>query len=138
MDEVSEWFWHDWGGGQSLDYMKYTTLHSAQRVRVPMLFITLADQRLVGTVSILMNDLRCRQDLYPWLTSLYVVEDMRNRGIGRLLQKRAIDEGRRAGYKNLYLITNHDGYYEKSGWIFKDLAPKMNGDFTRIYRKDLS
>ena len=102
-----------------------------------MTYVALQGEEPIGTVSIWMNDLRCRQDLYPWMASLFVIEEMRNKGIGTLLQNHVIEAAKKMEYKDLYLFTEHHGYYEKTGWVFNELAPKMNGEFTRIYSKSL-
>ncbi|MNJ63667.1 Acetyltransferase (GNAT) family protein [compost metagenome] len=102
-----------------------------------MTFVALSEDEPVGTVSLWMNDLKCRQDLYPWLAGLYVIEEKRKRGIGKLLQAHAIAEAQKLGYPYLYLITDHAGYYERLGWTFKELAPKAEGEYTRVYSFDL-
>lgn len=137
LDIVSQWLWREWASDKPLEYIKYSTLHNTQTNRVPMTYVALNGEEPVGTVSIWMNDLRCRQDLYPWMASLFVIEEMRNKGIGTLLQNHVVEEAKRLEYKDLYLFTEHNGYYEKFGWIFNELAPKVNGQFTRIYSKNL-
>lgn len=62
-----------------------------------------------------MNDLCARQDLFPWMATLYVKENFRSMGIGKLLQKKCIEKAKKMNYKNLYLITEHENYYEKTG-----------------------
>lgn len=140
LDAVSEWFWHEWGANQTIENMQYTTRHTTQADRVPLTYMALAGERLVGTVSAWRNDLRCRQDLTPWLTNLYVAEDVRNQGVAMLLQNRMAEEVKALGYEEMYLIANDEEakYYEETGWIFVELAPMTNGVMTRIYRKDLS
>ena len=40
-------------------------------------------------------------------------------------------------YNYLYLITEHNNYYEKTGWEYIEDAPLDNGKYERIYRYDL-
>ena len=139
LDEVSEWFWHVWGGGQTLENMHYTTVHTTQRDKVPLTYIALSGERRVGTVSLWMHDLRCRQDLFPWLTNLYVREDIQDQGVDKLLQDQMMVEALQLGYKDVFTISTTDyEYFEKTGWTFKELAPMNNGVMTRIYHKDLN
>ena len=135
LDRVSQWIWKEWASDKSIEYVKYSILHNTQTDRVPMTYVALQGEEPIGTVSIWMNDLRCRQDLYPWMASLFVIEKMRNKGIGTLLQNHVIEEAKKLEYKDLYLYTDHNGFYEKFGWIFYELAPKMDEEYTRIYRK---
>src|SRR5690554_4097576 len=84
IDIVSQWLWKEWASDKPLEYIKYSTLHNIQTDRVPMTYVALHGDEPVGTASIWMNDLKCRQDLYPWMASLFVIENMRNKGIGAL------------------------------------------------------
>jgi len=137
IDLVSRWRWQEWNRDKSIEYVKYSTAHNTQRDRIPMTFIAMLQDRPVGTVSLWMNDLACRQDLHPWMASLYVDEAYRNKGIGTQLQAYATNAARGLGYTRIYLITDHVGYYERLGWAFLELAPTPNGGETRIYCKEL-
>lgn len=138
IDLVSKWRWNEWLSDSPLEYVKYSTKHNLQRDRIPMTFMALVNDRPVGTVALWMNDLSCRQDLSPWLASLYVDEEYRNMGIGAKLQAHAISVARDLNYEKLYLITDHVGYYERFGWTFMEEAPKANGKKTRIYEIELN
>ncbi|WP_055108583.1 GNAT family N-acetyltransferase [Paenibacillus ihumii] len=137
LDNVSRWLWQEWGSGSAFEYIRYAVQHNTQTDRIPMTFVAIADDEPIGTVSLWMNDLKCRQDLYPWVASLYVAEAKRRMGVGERLQAHAIDEARKLGYPHLYLLTDHVGYYERFGWAYKELAPKGDGQYTRIYSLDL-
>ncbi len=102
-----------------------------------MTFVALFEDKPVGTYSLWTNDLKTRQDLTPWFAVLYVIPEMRKKGIGTLLQEHAINQARALKYASLYLITDHVGYYEKSGWIFLEEAPLRDGRKTRIYEYTL-
>ena len=54
-----------------------------------------------------------------------------------MLQEKCIDVVRKMGYPYLYLITDHENYYEKMGWTFLEFAPLNDGRTTRIYRYKL-
>mgnify|MGYP001233705383 CR=1 FL=1 len=137
LEIVCQWLWKQWASDKSIEYVRYAVSHNSQTDRVPMTFVALEGEEPVGTVSFWMNDLSCRQDLSPWLASLYVAEDQRGKGIAGELQNRVIEEAKKLGYNDLYLITTHDDYYERFGWNFIEKALKTSGDFTKIYSKDL-
>jgi len=61
----------------------------------------------IGRVSLFSNDLKERNDLTPWLGSLYVSTDYRNRGIAKQLMDKVIKTSRILGYEILYLRTEH-------------------------------
>ena len=71
------------------------------------------------------------------MAALFIKKEYRNQGIGKLLQEKVIEETRKMNYKNIYLITEHENYYEKTGWKFLEKAPLENGSYTKIYKYDL-
>lgn len=133
-ETVARWRWQEWGQDLSLEYMKYQTEHNSQKNRLPMTFAALVNGEPAGTVAIWMNDLPSRQDLYPWLAGLYVVQELRGQGIAWQLQKKVIETVREHQYKEVFLYTNHIGYYERYGWEFVEPAPLRDGKLVRIYR----
>ena len=85
---------------------------------LPIRLIALLGGQCVGTVSIVENDLKCR-DYTPWLAALIVDKDYRGHGIGKRLISHVQTLARQMGYKELYLRTEHaSGYYKKLGWQF--------------------
>ena len=139
LDEVSRWIWEEWtkADGVELDKIIYRSRHSINRDSVPQMYIAKENDQVVGVVSLWICDLSTRQDLYPWLATLYVKENCSNRGIGSLLQEKCIEATRQMGYKTLYLITHLENYYEKMGWKFVEEAPSISGETEKIYRYDL-
>ncbi len=78
-----------------------------------------------------------RMDLMPWLCALYIEEDYRGQALGRKLIDRAKWDAIDAGYKNMYLCTDHDGYYEKYG--FRNIGTGYHpwGEASKIYSINL-
>lgn len=139
-EEVSCWLWQEWGkaAGYTRDELLYRTKHCMQKESVPQTFIAFYKTRPAGVVSLWMNDLKTRQDLYPWLATLYVKPEYRCLKIGQALQKHCISRAAlTTEYPYLYLITEHDGYYEKTGWEFIEKVPTGTGEIEKIYRCDL-
>ena len=141
IEEVSEWIWKEWSKchGAKLEDIIYRSKHSLKKdgSGIPQMYIAKYKNKVVGVVSIWLNDLTARQDLYPWMAALYVKKEYRNMGIGKMLQNKCIEECKKMKYKNLYLITDHINYYEKTGWEFLENSPLGNGNYTRIYRYNL-
>lgn len=140
VEEVSYWLWEEWGegAGYSLDELVYRTRHCMGRAGVPQTLIAFCDGQPAGVVSLWMNDLKTRQDLYPWMATLYVKPEYRNLQIGQKLQLASIEAARdTTKYPYLYLITEHDDYYEKTGWEFVETVPTGTGQFEKLYRYDL-
>lgn len=140
LEEVSEWIWKEWSEQHNakLEDVIYRSRHSLSYDDIPQMYIAKYKDTVIGVVSIWRNDLTSRQDLYPWMATLFIKDEYRNKGVGRLLQKKVIAETKKMNYKYLYLTTDHKNYYEKTGWEFLEKAPEGDGRYTKIYRYDLT
>ena len=49
----------------------------------------------------------------------------------------ATKEAKDSGFSTMYLVTDHDGYYEKYGWRRIEDGFDPRGGKTRIYEMDL-
>ena len=139
LDEVARLYWKEWSEkkGDTVEGVRYRTEHCLEEDGIPQTYIALYESELVGIVSLWRNDLCARQDLYPWMAGLYVKEGYRNLGIGVFLQNKIIEVARNLGYQKLYLITEHENYYEKNHWKYLERAPLGDGEMTRIYVYDI-
>jgi N-acetylglutamate synthase-like GNAT family acetyltransferase len=135
LEEASMHIWNEWHKeiGTSLEDIVYRSRHSICKDRVPQMYIAKYGDELAGVASIWNNDLMARQDLFPWLATVFVKKECRNKGIGTLLQEKCIQVVKELGYKNLYLVTDHEGYYERNGWNFLEMAPYGQGHCKRLY-----
>lgn len=75
----------------------------------------------MGSVSLVKDDLPGYPDLNPWLASLYVFPDFRNRGLANLLIRAALDFLRQKKYPHAYLFTE-DKVPFFSGFGFKTVC----------------
>ena len=95
-------------------------------------------ETIVGGVGLVTNDFISRMDLFPWLCALHVEEQSRNNGYGRLLIKHVCSKAANLGYDNLYLCTDHVGYYEKSGFSKIGVGFHPWGESSSIFGKRIS
>lgn len=140
METVSRWLWLEWAkaDGYTQEEIVYRTRYASQRDTIPQMLVAVYQDKPVGVVSLWLNDLKTRQDLSPWMATLYVEPEYRNLRIGQKLQIASIEAVRALRrYDCLYLITKLNGYYEKLGWKFVEDAPAGGGAFEHIYRYDL-
>jgi GNAT superfamily N-acetyltransferase len=85
--------------------------------RVPQTFVAVDGDRLLGSASLVAADLPSRDDLSPWLASVYVDPPFRNRGVGAALVKRVAQEARSLDFPTLYLFTpDRAAFYANLGW----------------------
>ena len=90
---------------------------SLQTEALPMAFVALsASGTLLGSAGILPTTIT-HTHLTPWLSSVYVPEAHRGKGIASALSLRAARETARLGFDRLYLFTpRSEALYERIGW----------------------
>jgi GNAT superfamily N-acetyltransferase len=72
---------------------------------------------LLGSASLIENDMATRPELFPWLASVFVAPEHRRRGIGAALVERVMTEARSLRTPRLYLYTAGAGaLYLRLGW----------------------
>jgi len=132
-DGAAAWFHQKWGIPEE------TYRESMDRcltgARVPQWYLALDGDRIVGGCGVIENDFHPRRDLTPNLCALYVEEDHRGRGIAGDMLRRVCVDMAEAGIRTLYLLTDHEGFYERYGWEY--LCPVQgDGEETpsRMYR----
>ncbi|MBD8026284.1 GNAT family N-acetyltransferase [Ureibacillus sp. Re31] len=67
----------------------------------PITLVALVNEKCIGTVSILENDLHIRELYKPWLASLNTKPEYRGRGVGQELVAKTISVVKELGYKEL-------------------------------------
>ena len=60
---------------------------------------------VMGSISLVRDDLPGHPRLNPWLASLLVFPEFQGRGLGRILVQKALDVLRRRGFRHAFLFT---------------------------------
>lgn len=141
IEVVSKWiyteFFENIRHGISYDEI-LADFSSRTKGKIPFTFVAIENGICIGAVSLFSNDLKERTDLTPWLGSLYVSTDYRNRGIAKQLMDKVIETSRGLGYEILYLRTEHTSkYYIKLGWILIYNTIDEFGLETEVFMKAL-
>lgn len=93
------------------------------------------DGEIVGGFGLTENDSVQRQDLKPYLCALFVEPGERGQALGARMLMYGQAEAEKLGFKNLYLVTDHIGYYEKYGWDFAGMIENEGGEGeARLYQ----
>lgn len=136
--QVIDWQWQAFGCESSREFFANLVASSLRHEGLPITFIALQGDKLVGTVGLWRSDLLSRQDLTPWLAALYVDESQRSAGVGVKLQQYVQDHSYRAGFNELYLYAEFAGYYERHGWQYLGEALEYPDRLVRLYHRLLS
>lgn len=117
-EQVTDWIWQEFGSADSRDFFASVVASSQKEGALPLTFIALEGDRLLGTVGLWRCDLISRQDLWPWLAALYIDESQRCKGLSGKLQCHVIHYARECGFETLYLYSACKDYYERFGWYY--------------------
>jgi N-acetylglutamate synthase-like GNAT family acetyltransferase len=137
VEEAAAYYHAKWGRPGNLPFFLDAIRHSARGVTgLPRFYLALDDDgRILGCCGLIANDFISRHDLIPWLCGLFVEEQVRGKALGAELMRRVEEDARAAGYREIFLTTDHDGYYERYGWQRIEDGHDPSGAATRIYRK---
>lgn len=111
---------YEWWGKESYisyELMKEIIISYCSNEDFPIVLIAKENENIIGTISLVSNDTQLRQDLYPVMSSLFIKEEYRNKGIGSKLVQEMINLAKEK-FNKVYLLTHLDGYYERFGFQY--------------------
>lgn len=101
---------------------------------IPQWYLAMDKDTIVGGLGVIENDFHNRKDLTPNVCAVYVEEDYRCQGIAGKLLKYVCDDMKQQGINTLYLVTEHETFYERYGWEFLCMVQgDGEQDMTRMY-----
>lgn len=138
LEEAISYYHSKWGTQNNFSFFKDAMINSSKRTDgLPRFYLLLKNEKIIGCCCLVTNDFISRHDLIPWLAGIYIEKNERGKQLGNLLMKHAEGDAKKIGYSQIFLTTDHDGYYEKYGWHRIEDGYELDGESTRIYKKDL-
>jgi len=111
----------------------------SRRDGLPIGFVALEQDSVVGAVAIAKQSVRSHRHLSPWIVGFWVERSRRNRGIGAQLLSAACDHARAQGIAMLYAATAHaSNLFVREGWSMIDKGSTDRGDGVDIFAKTLA
>lgn len=120
-ETASRWFHEKWGIPQEA-YRESMEQCIQKNGPVPQWYLVMAGEKIVGGLGVIENDFHDRTDLSPNVCAVYVEESYRKLGIAGMMLDYVCGDFREMGIETLYLLTDHDSFYERYGWEFYCMA----------------
>lgn len=74
--------------------------------------------RIAAGMGVIENDFHDRKDLAPNVCAVFTEPDCRCMGLAGKLLAFVSDDMKSRGISMLYLVTDHDSFYERYGWEY--------------------
>lgn len=136
-EKAAAWFHEKWGVPQQA-YLESMEACLQGGGEVPQWYVAMEGNEIAGGLGVIENDFHNRRDLTPNVCAVYVEEKHRCKGLAGALLQTACDDMKQLGVETLYLLTDHDSFYERYGWRFLCMA-QGDGDeaLSRMYVYEL-
>ena len=115
--EAAAWFCQKWNVPEQayLDSMKASMEPGAV---VPRWYVVRDGEMIIAGIGVIENDFHDRADLTPNVCAVYVEPEYRNQGVAGRMLNHVSEDMKAEGVETLYLLTDHDSFYERYGWEF--------------------
>lgn len=102
-----------------MDFAAWECEFAAHRDGLPATLLALDDNdQLLGSASLVRDDMDGTQPFSPWLANVLVLPAARGRGTGAALIRAITDMARAQGHPTLYLFTtDRQDFYTERGWM---------------------
>ncbi len=120
-EEAAQWFHEKWGVPLTA-YLESMEESLTGKEPVPQWYAAVEGDRIIGGLGVIENDFHDRKDLAPNVCAVYTEEDKRENGIAGALLEYVCADMKKRGIDTLYLLTDHDSFYERYNWEFFCMA----------------
>lgn len=132
MSDAAKWFHSKWGVPEEA-YLACMKEYLGKDTEYGW-YLCLDGEKIVGGLGVIENDFHDRKDLTPNVCAVYTEEEYRCKGIAGNLLNMAVSDMKAKGITPVYLVTDHEGFYERYGWEFLCMVQgDGEPDMTRMY-----
>ena len=103
--------------------------HVAQTIREwqftdwETMFVAICEGKIVGMTSIMKEDYYPLQEIFPWVSCVFVEKPYRGQRISEKLIAKANEYAKTLGFNKTYIPSEYTGLYEKFGYHYlKDIV----------------
>lgn len=115
--EAAAWFSQKWQVPEQA-YLDSMAASLAPGAVVPRWYVTWDGEKIIAGIGVIENDFHDRTDLTPNVCAVYVEPEYRNQGVAGRMLNYVCEDMKAEGVETLYLLTDHDSFYERYGWEF--------------------
>lgn len=133
-DQAIAYFQKSWKGVDPIIYEQAISFSVGALDFLPQWYLLLKENTIIGCAGLITNDFISRGDLYPWLCALFIDENYRGKAYAILLMEKIKEDTRSFGFKNLYLCTSLENYYEKYDFKYIGDGRHPWGEDSKIYQ----
>lgn len=137
MREAALWFHEKWGEVPVSAYFESMKESLSGETSVPGWYLYITGGSIAAGAGVIENDFHDRKDLAPNICSLYVSPKVRCTGIAGKLLDEVCRDVLAEGIEKIYLVTEHENFYERYGWEFLCMAMEDGGGDIRVYVKNI-
>lgn len=126
---IANWHFQQWGPSaiepqQTVEWRIADLKEHLNKTTLPLTFVAFSGSVPVGSACLTVYDLPIRQNLSPWLSTVFVLKEFRKQGIGSALVKHVVEKARALDFPQLYLFTpDQVKLYSRLGWnIFEEVV----------------
>lgn len=136
-DKIIQYFQNSWSEIALIIYEDCISHSINAEDSLPQWYVLENNNEIIGCAGLITNDFISRMDLYPWVCAIFIEEKHRGNNYSKLLIEKAKEDSKKAGFQNLYLCTDHIGFYEKMGFKYIGQGYHPWEEESRIYQIDL-
>ena len=119
--QAAAWFHEKWGVPEEA-YRESMEACLAGKSAVPQWYLALDGETIAGGMGVIENDFHPRTDLTPNVCAVFTEPEYRGKGLAGALLRHVCADMKAHGVDTLYLLTDHDGFYERYGWELYDMV----------------
>lgn len=138
VDTIAEWLFSEWGQYKpdtTLDTIAIRLRRYLNRDNIPITIIALEAGIVVGTATLRQSDLRERKELKPWMASVYVDSNHRNKGVGSELVSAIERIATSLGFHRIHLYTpDRQSFYGRLSWSVLENVDHGGKQVTVMYK----
>ena len=133
LERAAEWFHEKWGIPLEA-YRESMEECLLKKNPVPQWYMAEEEVKIIGGLGVIENDFHDRKDLAPNICAVYTEESRRGCGVAGALLNYACADMEERGIATLYLLTDHNSFYESYGWEFLCMVQGYGEqDMSRMY-----